>query len=234
MKETKFDSGKIKEFERRTGLRFRKKHLLRAALTHSSLRTARREKDPLGFERLEFLGDSILGLVISQHLFRLFPSQDEGFLSQFRSSLVSKKVLARMAQKLSLSRFLLRGGSRESFRQGREKILSDAFEALIAAVYFDGGLAKARTFLLKLFEPRMSPSYLKRAGRNPKGLLQEWVQQKHGILPSYQTAPGNGCVIVTVKAGRFGKVSAKGTNKKKAQEKAAGELLRVLKSGEKK
>jgi len=233
MKETPYASRKIKEFERRTGLRFRKKELLRAALTHSSFRIPQREKGPLDFERLEFLGDSILGLVISQRLFQVFPSQDEGFLSQFRSSLVSKKVLARMAQKLALSRFLLRGGSRESFREGREKILADAFEALIAAVYFDRGLAKTRAFLLDLFAPLMRLSYLRRAGQNPKGLLQEWLQQKHGILPSYHTAPGNGCVTVTVKAGRFGKASANGTNKKKAQEKAARELLKILKAGKK-
>lgn len=220
---------KTKNFESKTGLRFRKKALLLAALTHPSCRDKRVQKKLLSFERLEFLGDSILNLIVSERLFRLFPEQNEGFLSQLRASLVSRKALARIARKLSLGRFLLLGGDWRNMDQGKEKILADSFEALIAAVYFDRGLGKTRTFLLKFLEPSMNRSYLNRSGHNPKGMLQEWAQQKHKILPCYQTDFKDDRAVVTVKVGRFGKATAEGPNKKEAQEKAARELLKILK-----
>jgi len=219
----------VKDFERKSRLIFRKKATLLSALTHPSHRNEHPQAGLLDFERLEFFGDAILNFIVSERLFKLFPSSDEGALSQIRSILVSRKTLAKAAGKISLRKFLFLSGSRQNLRQGKEKILADSFEALLAAVFFDQGIGKVKSFILKLLEPHMRLRLIKRTETNPKGLLQEWVQKKYKILPEYRMIFRKTGIRATVKAGRAGKAEGEGSSKKEAQERAALKLLKLLK-----
>ncbi|HNV86217.1 MAG TPA: ribonuclease III [Candidatus Omnitrophota bacterium] len=224
---------KIKDFERKTRLVFGKKTVLLGALTHPSYRNEYPQKGLPDFERFEFFGDAVLNFAVSERLFRVFPASNEGELSQIRSVLVSRKTLAKAAKKIPLRKFLFLSGDRQNLRQGMEKILADSFEALIAAVFFDLGIGRAKALILKYLEPYMRLRLLKRTETNPKGLLQEWVQKKYKILPEYRMAFKKNGVTAVVRAGRAGKAAGKGSSKKEAQEKAASALLKLLKSKEK-
>lgn len=220
--------------EKKLGLTFRKKPLLLAALAHSSYRNESPKLELEDFDRLEFFGDTILNFVISQKLYEAFPKADEGLLSQLRATLVSKKMLVRAAQKISLSRFVLLGKSaQERPQREKGKILSDVFEALIAAIFFDQGLLKTRRFLLKNLGSYFDSRFLQRVGVSPKNRLQEWVQKKFKILPGYRLEMKNGHFVAHVSVANKGKAKGEGQSKKEAEEKAARLLLAILKKKEK-
>lgn len=134
------------EIEEQIGYKFRDSNLLLQALTHSSYAN---ENGSTSNERLEFLGDTVLGLVITEYLFRVRPELNESEMSKIRSYLVSKKFLALLSRRLLLGRFLLLGkGERVSGGEDKDSILADAMEALIGAIYLDGGIEPARDFIL--------------------------------------------------------------------------------------
>jgi ribonuclease-3 len=183
----------MESLESRIGHSFRNPALLAEALTHPSLsyETKRREPD---YERLEFLGDSILGVVVCDELFRRMPEADEGVLSRLRSRLVSAPTLARLARQLDLGRHL-RLGRAEEFNGGRdrESTLANALEALIAALYLDSALETTRGFLLALFEKELRDVVEERPEmQNPKGQLQEVLQGASGITPLYEIVSSEG------------------------------------------
>lgn len=216
------------------GYVFRQPAWLDEALTHKSFLNEQRRKAGRHNERLELLGDAVLALVVTDYLTDRFPHLDEGRLSKVKARLVSAQVLARAAQRLDLGRFLKLGRG-EEVTQGREKqsLLADAFEAVLAAIYRDGGLDEARTFALRVLETDLLA--LDQAGGHPdqedfKTRLQEHCQRRLDVLPHYTVTRESGPdhqkvfeVELTI-AGRLYGVG-RGHTKKAAEQEAAREAV---------
>jgi ribonuclease-3 len=227
----------IETVQRILGYRFHQPRLLEEALTHKSYSNERRSKDRRQNERLEFLGDAVLSLVMSEYLAAEFPDSSEGGLSKLKAQLVSEASLARAARRMKLGR-LLRLGKGEELSKGREKhsLLADALEALIAAVYLDGGLGASRTFTLRVLEEELLATHAEQAhpGMDDyKTQLQEVCQKRFETLPRYQTVRESGPdhekvfeVELTIQGIMRGVGS--GHSKKEAEQKAAKKALEQL------
>jgi ribonuclease-3 len=178
--------------EERIGYKFRNSLLLAEALTHPSLghETQRYHFDN---QRLEFLGDAVLQLVISEHVFRRFGGEAEGQLTKLRSRLVSRETLKMHAAALDLGRYLLMGrGEEASGGRDRTSTLADAFEALIGAIYLDGGLDSAREFILAQADSDLAQLAEESIEINPKGQLQELLQSISPGSPVYELISQSG------------------------------------------
>lgn len=159
--------------------RFKQPQLLQRALTHRSYAADH-------YERLEFLGDSVLGCAIAHHLCSAFPQLSEGELSRLRSNLVKEQTLVILAQRLDLGSHLKLGdGERKSAGHRRPSILADAMEAIFGAVFLDGGFDEAERVVLHLYLPYLAQVDIKTLGKDAKTLLQEFLQSKYIALPSY-------------------------------------------------
>lgn len=176
------------EIEARLGRVFRKKALLEEALTHSSAAEGRKKKD---YERLEFLGDRVLGLVVSEHLFATFASEGEDKLAPRFNALVNRDACARAARRAKLGPALILSAS-EARTGGREKdtILADACESVIAALYLDGGMKAARAFIETFWGDELTASGA--APRDPKTALQEWTASRKRPNPRYDVVERSG------------------------------------------
>lgn len=164
---------------RKLGHRFDDSALLDQALTHRSAAN-------LNNERLEFLGDSVLGFIVSEQLWRTFPDANEGQLSRLRARLVKRDTLASIARELDLGSYLKLGaGELRSGGHSRDSILADSLEALIAAVYLDSGIQQARDMVLNLYRKRIEELSPETQGKDPKTRLQEYLQARQKSLPSY-------------------------------------------------
>lgn len=164
---------------RRLGYKFSRPDLLERALTHRSYSQANNE-------RLEFLGDSVLNFVVAAFLYEKYPEMPEGQLSRLRSSLVNQPTLADLALKLELGDCLLLGeGERKSAGARRPSILADAMEALLGAIYLDGGFLAAQKVLLALYAPQVERTDLHMLGKDAKTQLQEYLQGRKLPLPLY-------------------------------------------------
>jgi len=174
------------ELQARLGHTFRDENLLRLALTHPSV--AHEQNNPLPHnQRLEFLGDSVLGLVLSRELYEKFPDADEGALTKSRAKLVNAAALATHGRSLELgAHLILSRGEENTGGRERASALADAFEALLGAVFLDGGFAVAREFILRQFASDFSELVLPTGIDNPKGELQELLQSKSPTAPVYQ------------------------------------------------
>lgn len=165
--------------EDRLGYRFERADLLVLALTHPSWNQDRPQETILSNQRLEFLGDSVLNLVISEFLFQQYPEHPEGILTRYRSALVKGKLLYRVAEEIGLEPFIRLGKSEQAnARRGRQSRMEDALEAVLGAVYLDGGIEAARSVVKHLIGDlnlRLTPAM---SEDNAKGRLQEWIQQK--------------------------------------------------------
>ncbi len=206
--------------------------LLETALTHRSW-VHETDADNTN-ERMEFLGDAVLSLVISFHLYKLFPKAQEGDLARMRSSIVSMEALARTGRRLDLGEAILLGRG-EEVTGGREKdsIIADTLEALVGAMYLEGGLEKARDFILKEHREIIEEVCCKEEHRDAKTLLQEKVQKKQKSLPQYRISEERGpdhkkvFVIDVYLGGKFlGR--GEGPTKKMAQQKAAAAALEKI------
>ncbi len=172
-------TGPLDLLQLRLGHRFADPALLRRALTH---RSARRQHN----ERLEFLGDALLGFLIAEALTQRFASATEGELTRLRARLVNGEALAVLAGELRLGEFLeLGAGERKSGGQRRASILADALEALVAAIYLDAGISVCRERVLQLFGPALERLQPGEALKDPKTRLQEWLQSRALELPRY-------------------------------------------------
>ena len=178
--------------EERIGHKFRNSLLLAEALTHPSLghETKRHHFDN---QRLEFLGDAVMQLIITEHLYTLFPREAEGRLTKLRSRLVSREALCGHALKLELGQYLMMGRGEEACG-GRERTstLADAFEALLGAIYLDTDLATARRFVLALAAPDLAEIEIQPVDINPKGHLQELLQAISPRSPIYELLSESG------------------------------------------
>ena len=223
------------ELEARLGYRFRDRDLLECALTHRS----RANEDATGAvtdnESLEFLGDSVLGFLIADTLFRTFPQFDEGQKSKIKASLVSTAMLARLARRLGLGEYLVLGRGEEKTGGRRKRaLLADGYEALIAAVYVDGGIDAARAFITSQFAPAMDdvrePTFPE---RDHKSFLQEFLQAQERPLPEYHVVAESGpdhqkLFEVEVRIGGEAVATASGRTKKEAEQRAARLALLTL------
>lgn len=216
---------------RRRGLNlsFTNPKLLEAALTHPSYRNERPHLRLADFDRLEFFGDAILNYVICCELIEDFPEANEGILSRFRSTLVSRRILSRVARELKLGKQMKLGqGLQREKGTLQSKILADTLEAVIAAIYEDQGLESAREFILKHFRSYVNPRRLLRLDPNPKSTLQELSQKTWKKIPEYGWKPTRLGIQVQVRVGRKYRVTVTGKNRKELEEKAARELLKKL------
>jgi ribonuclease-3 len=224
----------------RIGYHFQDLGLLEHALTHRSRAHEDASGGVIDNESLEFLGDAVLGFVIADMLFQRFPTHSEGYKSKIKASIVSTASLARLAAEIDLGQFVLLGRGEEK-TGGRHKhaILADCFEALIAAVYLDGGTDAAREFIVSIFGPLITSGGDQVAEASFtddwKSALQEWLQANNRGLPIYQLAATEGPdhrkrfdVEVLVDGVAVGR--AQGRAKKQAEQQAAKKALGELKS----
>ena len=225
----------VEDLEDKLGYFFENKDLLAKALTHKSYYHENRAKSPAYNERLEFLGDSVIGLVVVEYLFLLEEKYDESVLAKMKSYLVCEAVLADIAVSLSLGRYILLGKGEDS-TGGRIKksILSDALEAVIGAVYLDGGFVKAREIVRAFFKERIGRVIEEGELYDYKTELQEKTQLLYGTLPEYRVVEEQGMEhkrVFTVAVFLDGRELgiASGKRKKEAEALAAKEALKKLK-----
>lgn len=206
---------------------------MQSALFHPSYRNETHQSLPYDFDRLEFFGDSILNYVICCKIYKTFPDADEGLLSRLRSILVSRKMLARIAQQMRFHRILKLGKDLQSQPSHfKEKVFADGLEALLAAIFLEQGLAKTEKFILKHFEPYININRLFRINPNPKSTLQEMTQKLWQKLPFYTNKVIGDKCQVTVCVGRDRKATATGRTRREAEEKAARTLIKKIRQEE--
>jgi ribonuclease-3 len=222
----------MESLESRLGYKFRNSLLLAEAMTHPSL-AYESQRPHFDNQRLEFLGDAVLQLILTEDLYRMFPDFPEGRLTKLRSQLVSRRALARFALTIDLGSYVLLGKGEEA-TGGRRRMstLADGFEALIGAVYLDIGYTGARDLVLRLFQSEIEALAGSPEERNPKGELQECLQAIHPQAPSYRVLGESGPdhrKVFHAEVSWRGMVLAtgKGKSKKEAEARAAGEALRT-------
>lgn len=210
----------------RTGHIFRDAQRLQRALTHGSARSANAGVD---YERFEFLGDRVLGLIVADMLLATFPDATEGELSVRLNALVNAETLAQIAEDVGLPG-LIRAGSevRNLAERKRVNLRADALESLIAVLYLDGGLEAARAFIHRYWRPRAKAAGAAR--RDPKTVLQEWAHQAATAVPAYMIDSREGpdhdpLFTVSVRVGTFAPATGTGRSKREAEQNAATALL---------
>ncbi len=202
--------------------------LLEQALTH-------RSAGPTNNERLEFLGDALIGFIIAEALWARFPNADEGTLSRMRASLVKRESLAGLARGLRLGDYLTLGsGELRTGGHARDSILADALEAVLGAVYVDAGFEATRAVVLALFDDRLRQTDAEQAGKDPKTCLQEWLQSRKRPLPEYVVLSIDGdqhdqrftvsCKLQDEERGSQGI----GTSRRRAEQAAAERMLEQI------
>lgn len=223
----------MEPLEQRIGHVFHDRSLLEEALTHASL-AKKRDVSLRSNQRLEFLGDAVLQLALSEVLYRLWPDADEGLLSKARARLVSTTALAAQARRLDLGRFL-RMDRGEDSNGGRERdsILADAFEAVMGAVFLDGGMTAGQGAVERLFREELIRLQEEPGERNPKGRLQELLQALNRQGPTYEVKDSSGpdhlrCFVVEVRWEGRTLALGSGRSKKEAETAAASMALDTL------
>ena len=217
--------------EERIGYRFKDRRLLEEAVTHASGASHRLASN----ERLEFLGDSILGFVVCSRLYQEFPELLEGDLTRIKSAVVSRETCSRISIELGLVDFLIVGKGMAVNRPVPNSVLSDMFESLVAAIFLDGGIDPARSFLNTWIGPEIEKVVAGEEGSNHKSLLQQLAQGAYGIAPTYEVIDEVGPdhnkeFQVRAQIGRRRYSPAWGRNKKEAEQGAAEKALESLRA----
>jgi ribonuclease-3 len=215
--------------EARIGYAFSDKSLLRAALTHASGALHRLASN----ERLEFLGDAILGAVVCELLYRRYPESLEGDLTRLKSIVVSRQTCAKISESMGMREFLILGKGMSVHPTVPSSLLADVFESLIAAIYLDGGIQFVRQFIETHLTPEIELAAEGEAGGNYKSLLQQVAQRDHGTTPTYQLLDEKGpdhskCFKICAQIGSHRYQPAWGRNKKEAEQRAARNALYEL------
>lgn len=221
------------EIEEKIGYTFQDKELFLLAFVHRSFFNEHRDLAPQHNERLEFLGDSVLGLMISDYLFSQLPKEPEGQLSHLRSQIVEAGSCVQFVNKLGIAQYVLLGrGEKMNDGRGRDTIVADLFEALIGAIYLDGGLEEVKRFFFGHFESELQ-EHLSRPMRNWKAELQDYSQKKYQKPPVYKVLKEVGpdhSKVFTVAAyiDEIEVGEGIGSSKKEAEQAAAESALRKL------
>ena len=205
---------------------FKNSDLLKQSLIHKSFDNLNNN------EKLEFLGDRVLGLIIARKLIEIYPEEKEGIIDKKFANLVNKKTCSNIANKLDIKRFMLLGPSHKSLQRSADKIMGDCLEAIIGAIYLDGGIKSAEKFVLNFWKQYLENSILPLI--DAKTQLQEYSLKKFKELPKYtfykKTGPQHKPMFKTdVQIPNSKKAIGTGTSKKNAQQNAANQLLRFLK-----
>ena len=222
----------IRDLENALGYRFRNIQLLQNALAHSSYANERWHNSLLSNERLEFLGDSVLGMLVAEYLYRTFPDRPEGELTRMRADMVCEQTLAAAANKIGIGEHLLLGhGEEQGGGRNRNSILADAMESVIAACFLDGGISAALTVVQKFILVEVPVTRLHNVDYKTK--LQELVQQKKNQTLSYALVGESGpdhdkqfLVEVSLNGNVVG--SGSGSSKKRAEQSAAASAIEKL------
>ena len=212
-----------RELEKCLGYAFRKRALLEMALIHRSYRFEAKDVANDN-QRLEFLGDAVLGLVVAAHLFNAHGNEDEGMLTELRSRVTSGKALAETAKRIGLGAFVKLGkGEEQGGGRERQSLLADGMEAVIGAAFLDGGLRAAEKIVMTLFSSELGVTAKENWRDNPKGKLQELAQRRCGRGPAHQKH-------FTVEALVEGKAIGRGmgTNRRAAEAEAATQAVMKL------
>ncbi len=215
-----------KELEIILDYNFKNSDLLRQSLIHKSFNNFNNN------EKLEFLGDRVLGLVISKKLIEIYPNEKEGIIDKKFANLVNKKICSSISKKLNIKKFMFLGASDKSLTRSSDKVTGDCLEALIGAIYLDGGLNSAEKFILNFWKQYLENSTLPLI--DAKTQLQEYSLKKFKELPKYtfykKTGPQHKPIFKTdVQIPNSKKAIGVGTSKKNAQQNAASKLLQSLK-----
>ena len=215
-----------KELEKIIKYSFKNNSLLLRSLTHKSFDSENNN------EKLEFLGDRVLGLIISQELLEKFPNDKEGTIDKKFSNLVNKKTCSSIGKKINLKKYLILGSSHKNLERFADKIISDCLEAIVGAIYLDSGLKSAQKFIFKFWENYLDKSIITFV--DSKTQLQEYSLKKYKILPKYffhkKTGPQHKPFFKTeVQIPNSKKIFGMGSSKKNAQQNAAAKLLKILK-----
>ena len=226
----------LKTFEKILGVTFKNWAILTQALTHRSY--LNENPPPTGGraehnERLEFLGDAVLELVITEYIYEKFPEKPEGELTSLRASLVNSNMLGAVASELDFNNFLLlsRGEARDVGR-ARQYILANAFEAVVGAIYLDQGYNVVRDFIIRVLAPKISEILEKKLYRDAKSLFQEEAQERASVTPTYEVLKEWGPdhdkhFIVGVYLGKDLVAEGEGPSKQEAQQQAAEAALKI-------
>ena len=228
------DSPSLDELGERLGIALRDPEAIRQAFVHSSYFNENQQLVNGHNERLEFLGDAVIGLVVSRLLYERYPGEDEGLLTARRAALVNRESLASLALAIGLDRYMLLGrGETEAGGATRPSLLAGAFEAVAGAIYLSEGLRTVRAWLRRVFADQLLPPGSDRAPKSAKSRLQEWSQRVHHQKPRYELlsvvgpAHDQTFTVAAVLNGRqLG--SGTGTSRQRAEEQAAGAALDAL------
>lgn len=220
------DADRVQQMQTLLNYQFKNTLYLAEALTHSSLADDRLESN----ERMEFLGDSVLSLVICKTLFERFPEYLEGDLTKIKSRLVSRKTCAEIANEMGLPDYVRVGKGMSQTRAMSGSIAAASLEAIIAAIYLDGGMKAAEQFILEKFQPLIDETDAEQHQENFKSLLQQYCQKEHNLTPIYQLLDEKGpdhnkCFEMAVVINHKRYPSAWGVTKKEAEQKAAHLVL---------
>ncbi|TKB55310.1 ribonuclease III [Ferrimonas aestuarii] len=218
----------LNRLQKSLGYQFQRLELLEQALTHRSANSRHNE-------RLEYLGDAVLGVVIAEDLFHRFPKAPEGDMTRMRATLVRGVTLAEVARELSLGEYIRLGsGELKSGGFRRESILADAVEAILGAVFLDGGIEACKPLLLNLWKQRLDTIEPGAGQKDPKTRLQEWLQARKKPLPTYEVITVTGdahnqkftvhCQVSALEE----PVMGEGSSRRKAEQEAAGKVLEIL------
>jgi ribonuclease III len=226
------DISLLEKLEERIGYVFKDKGLLQSALTHASGAEHRLASN----ERLEFLGDSILGAVVCETLFQQYPEYLEGELTRLKSIVVSRLTCAKISRSLGMQEFLILGKGMTTHPSVPSSLLADVFESLLAAMYIDGGIEVVRRFVDTTMGPEIELAVEGETGSNYKSLLQQIAQREYSATPTYQLVDEKGpdhskCFKMAAQIGANLYQPAWGRNKKEAEQRAARNALSQL-SGE--
>lgn len=225
--------GPIHHLCRELGHDFSQPELLSQALTHPSASKGRKDKGGMPYERLEFLGDRVLGLVVAEMLFQRFPNEPEGDLAKRHAALVRRETLAGVAQQIGLPACLtLAKGETESGGRSNPGILADACEAVIGALYADAGFAPSALFVRRLWTPLMDAAH--KPPKDAKTALQEWAQGLGKPLPNYSVVgqdgpPHDPVFVVAVAVDGVETATGTGNSKRVAEQAAAKAMLEKVK-----
>ena len=219
-------SDRLERCERRIGYEFRNKELLREALTHASGAEHRLASN----ERLEFLGDAILGAIVCELLFHRYPEYLEGDLTKVKSAVVSRQSCAKISEALGLQEFLIVGKGVSASQTIPHSLLADVFESLIAAIHLDGGIEAAGRFIEAMMGPEIELTATGELGGNFKSLLQQLAQREFSVTPTYQLLDEKGpdhrkAFKMAAQIGGTLYQAAWGRNKKEAEQRAACNAL---------
>ncbi len=224
----------FQKIEERIGVFFSDKNILKEALTHRSFLNENETWPVPHNERLEYLGDAVIELVVTEYLYRTYPEKQEGELTGLRAALVNYQMMATTAREISLEKSLfLSKGEAKDVGKARDVIIANAFEALVGAIYLDGGYEEAAKFVERILISHMREVVEQKLYKDPKSMLQEIIQEKERVTPTYRVLHESGPdhqknFMVGVFAGERCIAEGSGTSKQEAESNAARAALETI------